>query len=943
MPSFKVPCPSCEAQVLIKNPNLVGTKVECPKCKYRFKVEAPAESPEAAAGAAGKGKTPDAAEGKDAKKPAGKSNKGLIGVGLGVIAVLLLGVGGYAMFGGKGTSPPPNRPFVGPVAGGTDDQAKDEKKDGKGAVAKSTLPRSDKDPTNLLPGQSVAVYRFNIKKLWRGSELGGLFDKAMVSLFTTSIGFDPDKIDSYFHCIVGDNRAPFGVIRLETPVDSKAVLKPMQLEPDPKTIKKFTLHQIKSNVFLTATTNTFASRSLLADVYEQVPANPAAKDGKGDKPLGICVYDTQTILVGDHALLEQFLHDLKDDGYPEFKTELIKNEPVRDPPEMPDGTMPPTEPPKPEPPKTEPPKTEAPKKGPARDFTTIPTYRTIDGQLKKMLNALYDSEGDAPLVVIAEKFDPKLYDVKSFRKRYEDLGKVLDTAFQKTHYVGAILNVFTSRQLVASLRVVMVDDAAARDIAITQMTPILNVGVPVLQLALGGPAIFRNYATNEIPPDPTIPATTSPYNPFGSGDLSSPGPAGPPIGPRGGAPSGPVIPGLTVPPGGPRGMPGPQGPPLPGPGPAPPSGPGVPGVPGGPDTPTSPSQIWSHVDLEFTDNVITLSVDLNWTDDAYRRSVHPGIVGVVNMVKGKMAVFAGSETWHALAAAVREYAKQHKGFPRGTFNRATGSKEGRILNMAAPPAQRVSFFTELLPYLGRADIKHRIDPRKAWFDESNAEAGEWWVPELLVPYYPQSAWRAVTPFAAERVFGGTDFVAIAGVGADAARYDPARNPAHKKLAGITGYDWGSDVKDVTDGLANTIYLMQVAPGFSRPWIAGGGATVMGLDPADPLGPFVADHPDGKGGKKRGTYAIMGDGTVRWIPADIDPKVLLAMATRAGGETIDNLDKVAPKVEPPRKEEDEAAEAPALAPADKKETKEPEKKVPADKKEPEKKDGAEKQN
>ena len=73
-------------------------------------------------------------------------------------------------------------------------------------------------------------------------------------------------------------------------------------------------------------------------------------------------------------------------------------------------------------------------------------------------------------------------------------------------------------------------------------------------------------------------------------------------------------------------------------------------------------------------------------------------------------------------------------------------------------------------------------------------------------------------------------------------------------------------------------------------------------------------------------------------ADIDPKVLLALATRAGGETIENLDKVAPRVEPPRKEEDEAAEAPA--PADKKE---PAKVSPAptEKKEPEKKDDAKK--
>src|SRR4051812_30069601 len=49
MTSFKVPCPSCEAKVLIKNPNLVGTKVECPKCKYRFKVEEAKDAAPAAA------------------------------------------------------------------------------------------------------------------------------------------------------------------------------------------------------------------------------------------------------------------------------------------------------------------------------------------------------------------------------------------------------------------------------------------------------------------------------------------------------------------------------------------------------------------------------------------------------------------------------------------------------------------------------------------------------------------------------------------------------------------------------------------------------------------------------------------------------------------------------------------------------------------------------
>ena len=41
--SFKVVCPSCETSVTIKNPSLVGKKIDCPKCKYRFVVEAPAD------------------------------------------------------------------------------------------------------------------------------------------------------------------------------------------------------------------------------------------------------------------------------------------------------------------------------------------------------------------------------------------------------------------------------------------------------------------------------------------------------------------------------------------------------------------------------------------------------------------------------------------------------------------------------------------------------------------------------------------------------------------------------------------------------------------------------------------------------------------------------------------------------------------------------------
>src|SRR5947208_9821902 len=57
--SFKQQCPSCEAMVPIRDPSLIGRKIDCPKCKYRFVVEEPADSVD------------DEAPAKPAKKSAG--------------------------------------------------------------------------------------------------------------------------------------------------------------------------------------------------------------------------------------------------------------------------------------------------------------------------------------------------------------------------------------------------------------------------------------------------------------------------------------------------------------------------------------------------------------------------------------------------------------------------------------------------------------------------------------------------------------------------------------------------------------------------------------------------------------------------------------------------------------------------------------------------------
>lgn len=340
-----------------------------------------------------------------------------------------------------------------------------------------------------------------------------------------------------------------------------------------------------------------------------------------------------------------------------------------------------------------------------------------------------------------------------------------------------------------------------------------------------------------------------------------------------------------------------------------------------PGTETPTPQPASFVALGMVDTQVQIAIDLQWSEPVNRTVVGPRMMGIANQIKGKMAVFTSEFSWHSVSVAGKKALDdpERKAFPRGTWNRKSNTDR---FGLEYPPVQRVSFFVELLPYMGREQLASTVNKNLAWYDEKNLEAGGAWVPELLVPDYPQSAWRAHSPYASDHVLGATNYVAIAGVGVDVARADP-NHKDFKKLVGITGYGWGSKAEEVTDGLSNTIYLMQTPPGLQQPWIAGGGATIRGLDPDKPMAAFK--YPQ-RGRAKPGTYALMGDGSVRFIPEDIDPKVLKAMATRAGDDNADlgDFDKLAPTVEPPKAPVEAKADP---KPADKK----PEEKKPDDKK------------
>ncbi|HEV3439590.1 MAG TPA: hypothetical protein VG122_19655, partial [Gemmata sp.] len=279
MPSFKVPCLSCEHPVLIKDPKLIGTKVECPKCKYRFKVEEPAGGIPTEDAKSSKGKKP-ADDGDDGGKKKKKSKK-VVAIVVGVLAVGVLAAVGFAVMGG-GDKPKPtvNAPkggggstgnTINPIQDPTDDPNK--KDTPKEPIRKNTLPMSEKEPSNLLPGQTVSLYRFDLEKL-RQTPINTLFDPLMLGMFKDSFGFDAEDVALYYHAFVGNTRDPFDVIRLKEPTVEKDVLSKMALGEESKKVKGRTLYTFKKNPFINGIANAFSLGSLFSDVYEKVPRGP---------------------------------------------------------------------------------------------------------------------------------------------------------------------------------------------------------------------------------------------------------------------------------------------------------------------------------------------------------------------------------------------------------------------------------------------------------------------------------------------------------------------------------------------------------------------------------------------------------------------------------------------------------------------------------------------
>ncbi len=227
--SYKQPCPSCEAMVLIKDHSLIGKKINCPTCKYKFEIKDPTENGAGTAtdgkkkpavkgardqeaimakgkAVAGKPKTPsapvgdleevaearakkakakkpvkvrddededeeDGEEGSGKQKKAGGPNKFVIGIALAAVGVVVLVVAGiFLMFGGSSNNPASSgggRPNVqaNPADQGQPPAQKDEPGKQNSAAPGQALLAATSELTNLLPNDSEHVFHVFFKDL----------------------------------------------------------------------------------------------------------------------------------------------------------------------------------------------------------------------------------------------------------------------------------------------------------------------------------------------------------------------------------------------------------------------------------------------------------------------------------------------------------------------------------------------------------------------------------------------------------------------------------------------------------------------------------------------------------------------------------------------------------------------------------------------------------
>jgi prepilin-type N-terminal cleavage/methylation domain-containing protein len=233
-----------------------------------------------------------------------------------------------------------------------------------------------------------------------------------------------------------------------------------------------------------------------------------------------------------------------------------------------------------------------------------------------------------------------------------------------------------------------------------------------------------------------------------------------------------------------------------------------------------------------------------------------------------------------------------------------------VWNYASNPRVHLhSWASLILPFLEDSSLQGIIDYRVSSLDPANRMAAEMIVPIYRCPsfvgrdYSGEPKYTEISPALTIRNYvamGATTVGTLWGPGADGRR----------RPDGSIYYQSETRLKDITDGLSNSLFLAETREQNVAVWIDGTGAAAVSRRFAIDRAPSYASSetalnynpyylwgdtddsvdclygPSSMHGS--GVAHLLGDGSARFIEDTIDPALYDALVTRAGGETLDSL-------------------------------------------------------
>jgi len=193
---------------------------------------------------------------------------------------------------------------------------------------------------------------------------------------------------------------------------------------------------------------------------------------------------------------------------------------------------------------------------------------------------------------------------------------------------------------------------------------------------------------------------------------------------------------------------------------------------------------------------------------------------------------------HQLAVALENYREVHGAYPPAV----TYGPDGKAMH---------GWGVNLLPFIEEAPLYREYDPTKPWDHPDNAKVVGTYIEQFECP-------------------------SAGGLGGP-------ENSTHYRLVVCPGSvirpRHGGKREDITDRPYQTILVVECVEPV--PWASP--QAVVDLTRG-------INRPGGASSKhERGVFAGMADGSVRWLPEDIDHMTLMALCTANGGETIDESD------------------------------------------------------